>query len=376
MTEKTAKKELALATRCIHVGAAPDSLTGAVIRPRYSTSTFAQQSPGVPLGDWDYARAGNPTRDAVEELLASLELAHYGLVFASGLAAIDAIIRGLLQRDDKIVMCDDVYGGTARLLRNHHKDHAVTMLDMSNVDSLMSHFKTHPDSRMVWVESPTNPLLKEIDIQRVSDIAHQHNAIVVVDNTFASPVYQQPLQLGADVVIHSTSKYLGGHSDLIGGAIMVNEEMLFEPLKKQQFEVGAIMSPENCELLQRSIKTLPIRMREHQKNAAFIAEKLAAHRAVQRVNYPGYSGMIAFWLHGGFADVDRFLQNLSLITLAESLGGVESLINHPDRMTHASVPLAQKKALGIGENLLRLSVGIEDKIDLWQDIKSALDSVV
>lgn len=374
-------------TRCVQGGANIDPQSGAVMRPIYQTSTYAQTAPGE-FATYDYSRAGNLSRDGLEEALAWIEGAKHALSFASGLAAIQAIIQ-TLSPGDRVLVCDDVYGGTGRLFRKLFQKFGIdfTFLDMSNVNNIREAYS--PEVRMIWIESPTNPLLKIIDIRKVVDIAAQNGAIVVVDNTFATPIFQTPLTLGADVVVHSTTKYIGGHSDLIGGAIMTSNPDLFEQYQFVQFAAGSVPSPFECFLLHRSIKTLALRMAQHQTNAMGVAEFLESHPRIKRVSYPGlsshpghaiareqmsgFSGIVSFNLDGSYEDVVAFLQRLNLFTLAESLGGVESLINHPERMTHASVPPDLRKVLGIGPNLLRLSCGVEAVADLIDDLKQALD---
>lgn len=367
---------LSLSTLCVHAGAAPDGLTGAVIAPLYKSTTFSQSEPGKPIADWDYSRAGNPTRDRLEVALAALERAKYCITFASGLAAENAVV-SLLKAGDRVLVCDDVYGGTGRLFRTLHQDKIFDFLDLTDDNAIKAFFadETIAQSvKMIWVETPTNPLLKEINIAPLLQWSKQYGVMIVVDNTFATPIYQQPLLQGADIVLHSTTKYMGGHSDILGGAVMLNCEKLHESLRYQQFAAGAVPSPSDCELLHRSLKTLDVRMQRHQENARQIFQFLQNHDYVAQVNYPGYSGMISFALKGPYDGVKYFLEKLCLFILAESLGGVESLINHPARMTHASVPSEQRKTLGIDDNLLRLSVGIESAADLQQDLQQALDA--
>lgn len=376
-------------TSCVHAGVKPDKETGAIMTPIFQTSTYVQQAPGEHQG-WDYSRAGNPTRDALEASLAALEGADYGLSFSSGLAAEQAIIQ-TLEPGAQIIVCDDVYGGTGRLFRTlfakYNFDFVfVDMTDVAAVEAAIS-----DRTKMLWIESPTNPLLKIIDIPALAALAKKKQALTVVDNTFASPIFQAPLTLGADLVMHSTTKYIGGHSDVIGGAVMTSNKDLYEQIKYIQFAAGAVPGPFEAFLLLRSIKTLAIRMQQHEVNATKIAEFLESHARVEQVFYPGlsshpqhrlateqmrgFSGMLSFRLKADFDGTTRFVQALNLFELAESLGGVESLINHPEKMTHASVPPELRAALGIGPNLLRLSVGIESVSDLLGDLEQAFKSL-
>lgn len=373
-------------TTAVHAGANIEPITGAVMTPIFQTSTFAQKSPGEHTG-FDYSRAKNPTRSALEEAFAGLEQARYGLAFASGLAAEQAIAQ-LLPPHCEVIVCDDVYGGTGRLFRRLFARYDITFhfVDMNDLKTVES--KINSKTKMIWVETPTNPTLKVISIAAISSLAKKASATLVVDNTFASPMFQKPLALGADIIIHSTTKYIGGHSDLIGGAVMVSDPKLYEELQFIQFAAGAVPSPFECFLLLRSIKTLAVRMQQHEKNAIAVATFLEKHPRIQRVFYPGlsshpqhaiakeqmrgFSGMLSFDLKGDYEDVLKFLPKLKLFCLAESLGGVESLVNHPEKMTHASVPEDMRKKLGIGPTLIRLSCGIEDKDDLVGDLSLAL----
>ena len=354
--------------------------------PIYQTSTYVQKSPGEHLG-WDYSRAGNPTRDSLEEAFAKLEGAKHGLAFSSGLAAEQAIIQ-TLEPGDEVIVCDDVYGGTGRLFRTLFAKFGITFSFVDMTDEEQVAAKITDKTKLFWVETPTNPLLKVIDIQKFSALAKSHGALLVVDNTFSSPIFQSPLELGADVVVHSTTKYIGGHSDIIGGAVMTSDKDLYEKIKYVQFAAGAVPGPIESFLLHRSIKTLAVRMAQHERNAMMVARFLEESDKVERVFYPGlsshpqhalakeqmsgFSGMVSFRLKGDYEDVKRFLKGLHIFSLAESLGGVESLINHPELMTHASVPQPLREKLGIGPNLLRLSVGIEDGEDLVEDLSAAL----
>lgn len=376
-----------LLTRMVHAGAAPDEATGAVMAPIHQTTTFAQQAPGE-YKTWEYSRSGNPTRDAYEQALAIIEGADHGLAFASGLAATQAILQ-LLDPPTHVLVCDDVYGGTGRLCRTLFGKYGLDFefIDMTSIDNIRAAYRKG-ETRMIWIESPTNPTMKLVNIPEIVDLVTSDDCMVVVDNTFATPIFQSPLDLGADLVIHSTTKYIGGHSDFIGGAIMLSDDELYDRLKFVQFAAGSVPSPFECFLAHRSIKTLAVRMAQHEKGAMAVAKALCAHPRVKDVWYPGleshpqhelarrqmsgFSGIVTFVLDGDYDDVLSFLSKLELFVLAESLGGVESLVNHPERMTHASVPPELRETLGIGPNLLRLSVGIEDPADLVQDLETAL----
>ncbi|MEM9460202.1 MAG: PLP-dependent aspartate aminotransferase family protein [Myxococcota bacterium] len=383
---KNLTKDHDIHTRCVQAGAEADPATGAVMRPIYQSSTYAQQAPGE-YKTYEYSRSGNPSRDGLEAALAGIEGADHGLAFASGLAATQAIIQ-CLSPGDRVLVCDDVYGGTGRMFRQLFAKFGITFdfLDMSTADNVRQAYS--PDVRILWIESPTNPLLKIIDIRAMVELAAQNGAMVVVDNTFATPIFQSPLALGADLVLHSTTKYIGGHSDLIGGAIMTSNPELYERYKFIQFAAGSVPSPFECFLLHRSIKTLAVRMAQHQKNGLAVAQFLESHPRVRRVSYPGlpshpghalardqmsgYSGIVSFNLDGDYEQVKQVLSRLELFVLAESLGGVESLVNHPEQMTHMSVPPELRKKLGIGPDLLRLSCGIEGTDDLVRDLEQAL----
>ncbi len=375
-------------TRAIHAGQAPDPSTGAIMTPIFQSATFAQESPGVFKEDYDYSRASNPTRKALEKNLASLEGAAFGLCYASGCSA-EAAVLHLLKGGDHVILCDDVYGGTNRLF--HHVFNKagveVTLVDMTDLDAFDGAFRD--STRVVWLETPTNPTLKIIDIAKVAQRAHAQGAIVCVDNTFCSPYLQSPMALGADIVCHSTTKYMGGHSDVIGGALLMNDADLFEKLKFIQLSVGAVPGILDCFLMLRSTKTLHVRMQRHCENAMRIAKWLENHAKVERVLYPGleshpqyllareqmprgFGGMITIYVKGGLDAANAMLKRTELFTIAESLGGVESLIEHPGIMTHASVPPEQRDQLGITDSLVRLSVGIEDADDLIADLDYAL----
>ncbi|MDZ4693095.1 cystathionine gamma-synthase [Terricaulis sp.] len=375
-------------TRCIHAGQQPDPTTGAIMTPVYQTSTYVQKSPGVVIEDYDYARSANPTRKALEANLASLEGGRHGIMFASGLASLAGCIH-LLSSGDHVLLCDDVYGGTYRSLDKVFKQFGITYtrVDMLDLDATEAAFT--PKTKLVWIETPTNPLLKVVDIAAVARIGKARGAIVCVDNTFATPVLQNPLSLGADIVSHSCTKYIGGHSDVIGGVLITNSDELGERLHYIQNAVGAISAPWDCFLLLRSTKTLHVRVQRHCENAAKIADFLAQQSQIERVIYPGrtdhpqheiakkqmrggYGGMITATLKGGLPAARNFLERVQLFSLAESLGGVESLIEHPAIMTHASIDKPLREALGISDGLVRFSVGIEDVDDLIADIAEAL----
>jgi cystathionine gamma-lyase len=381
-------KQYGFATRAIHVGQEADPLTGAVVPPLYMTSTYAQEAPGVHKG-YEYSRTDNPTRRAWERNIAALEEGTDAIAFSSGMAAIDSVVR-LLQPGEHIVACADLYGGTVRLFERVWKAYGigVSYVEESTPDAIAAEFT--PKTRMLYLESPTNPLLQIADIAQLSALAHARNAWVVVDNTFATPYAQTPLTLGADLVVHSTTKYLAGHSDLIGGVIVVRHAELAERLRFLQNAVGAIPSPFDCWLCLRSVKTLALRMQQHERNALAVAQLLAQHPRVVRVHYPGLATHPQHELarrqmrnFGGVLSVEfpseqharAFLQALRLFTLAESLGGVESLACHPATMTHASVPRERRLRLGITDGLVRLSCGIEETEDLLADIEQALAAV-
>lgn len=386
MTE--AHNPMDLATLCVHAGVEPEPLTGAIMTPIFQTSTYVQPAPGKPLVEHlDYSRAGNPTRTALENALAALEGAAHAITFASGLAAEQAIAQ-ILDPGDRVLVSEDVYGGTGRLFRRFFAKYGIEFefLDLRDLAGLQQALAK--PARMVWVETPTNPLLRIIDIAAVSALAKRAGAIVVVDNTFCSPILQRPLELGADLVVHSSTKYIGGHSDLIGGAVMANDPELAEKVRFAQFAGGAVNSPFECFLLLRSIKTLALRMERHSANAMQFARALQDDGAFEEVIYPGleshpqhalaarqmrgFSGMVSVRIGGERQRGVRFLQGLRLFALAESLGGVESLVNHPETMTHASVPPELRDKLGIDAGLIRFSVGIENANDLIEDVRNAL----
>ncbi len=381
-------------TRVIHAGQAPDPSTGAVMPPIYATSTYAQRSPGIHQG-FEYSRTQNPTRFAYERCVADLEAGTRGFAFASGLAAI-ATLLDLLSPGDHIVAGEDMYGGTRRLFSQVREASAalqfsfVDLRDLTAVEAAI-----RPQTRLIWVESPSNPLLKLTDLAALAAIAHRHGVLAAADNTFATPYLQRPLELGFDLVMHSGTKYLNGHSDVVNGMLVVgDDEELAERLAFLQNAVGAVASPFDAFLALRGVKTLAVRMQRHCENALELAQYLARHPAIERVHYPGlpshpqhalaraqmrdprgqgaYGGMISVELKGGLARARRFLERCELFALAESLGGVESLIEHPASMTHSSVPEDTRSALGIGAGLCRLSVGIEDVEDLKADLAAAL----
>ena len=381
----TETKDWGFATRALHVGQGPDPATGAVVQPIHLASTFAQQGVGKHQG-FEYSRTGNPTRNALEECLAALEEARHCLAFASGLGAETTLLL-LLNPGDHVVYMEDVYGGTFRLFDKVLKRYGLTFtpVDATDVDRVEQAMT--PATRMVWLESPTNPLLRVVDIDAVSEVAHTRGAIVCVDNTFATPYLQQPIHLGADVVVHSSTKYIGGHSDVVGGAIMTSNDDLEKQLRFHQNAVGAVPSPFDCWLLLRGIKTLALRVERQSANAMQVAQALERSQAVRRVYYPGleshpnrsiasrqmrlFGGMVSFEV-ADEATAFRVLERLKLFTLAESLGAVESLAEHPARMTHASIPAAERQRAGVGDGLIRLSVGVEDAADLIADLESAL----
>jgi cystathionine gamma-lyase len=382
-------QQLGFSTRAIHAGQSPDPTTGAIMTPVYLTSTYVQESPGVHKG-WEYSRTHNPTRKAYENCLANLEGGKFGFAFASGCAATTTIIQ-MLQNGDHIIAGDDMYGGTFRLfnrvLRNNGLD--FSYVDLINVENFSKAIK--PNTKLVWLETPTNPTLKLVDIRRIAKIAVEKGIMTVVDNTFMSPYFQQPLALGADIVVHSATKYIGGHSDVVGGIAVTNRDDIAEKLAFLSNSMGGIQGAFDSFMCLRSLKTLPLRMKAHESNAIAIAKFLETHPKVAKVIYPGLEshpqhslakeqmsgmgGMITFYIKGGLAEARTFLENVQIFALAESLGGVESLIEHPAIMTHASVPAENRKALGIDDTLIRLSVGIEDLEDLMNDLKSAFDKV-
>jgi cystathionine beta-lyase/cystathionine gamma-synthase len=378
-----------LATRFIHSGAHPDPSTGAIMTPIYQTSTFVQEAPGVNKG-FEYARSQNPTRFALEEAMAGIENGKFGLVFGSGVAATDAVMK-LLQPGDEIIAANDMYGGTYRLFTKIYEKfglrfHYVNMQDPENIRAHINE-----KTQLIWTETPTNPLMNITDIAAVAAISKEHKLVLCVDNTFASPYLQNPLDLGADIVMHSATKYLGGHSDVIQGCLVLNDQELRDQLYFIQKSAGAVPGPMDCFLVLRGIKTLHVRVQRHSENGEKIAHWLRAHPKVAKVYWPGfedhpnhdvakkqmrgYGGMISFeLLDDSIATVNKVLSSTKLFSLAESLGGVESLINHPASMTHASIPREERIKNGLKDSLIRLSVGIEDVEDLIQDLADAIDA--
>ena len=380
------KNKLNIASKVIHVGGEADAETGAIIPPIYQTSTYVQSSPGEHKG-YEYTRSHNPTRSRLEECLAALEGAEHAVVTSSGMSAIALIVHAL-PHNARILCGDDVYGGTYRIFTTvFDKTHKVEFVDTTNYALLEKKMETFSPN-VLWIETPTNPLLKITDIQKVCDLAKKYNAMTVVDNTFMSPYFQNPLKLGADIVVHSMTKYIGGHSDVVGGAIVTSSKDFYDKLWTLQNSTGPCQSPFDSWLTLRGLKTLAVRMKAHQENALEIASWLEKQEQVERVIYPGleshpqydiareqmsgFGGMITFFIKGGLEESKKFLSKLEIFSLAESLGGVESLIEHPAIMTHASVPLEVREKLGIHDNLIRLSVGIEDVNDLRTDIQQGL----
>lgn len=375
-------------TKTIHGGQHPDPATGAVMPPVYQTSTFAQKSPGV-HGGYEYSRAANPTRTALENALASIENGTRGLAFSSGLAATDCVLK-LLKPNDEVIAMDDLYGGTYRMFSKIYQEFGIKFhfVDMNDLDKFKS--LINENTKLVWVETPTNPLMKLADIEAVAKITKEKNLLFAVDNTFATPYLQRPLDMGADIVMHSATKYLGGHSDVIAGALIVKNEQLGEKLHFAQFATGGTLGPQDSYLVLRGIKTLHLRMQRHCENGEKVANFLSNHPKVKAVYYPGlesnpfydiakkqmqggFGGMVSFTFESGKKeDAIKFLESVRVFTLAESLGGVESLANHPALMTHASIPEDKRKEIGITDDLVRLSVGVEDAEDLLEDLRQAL----
>jgi cystathionine beta-lyase/cystathionine gamma-synthase len=379
-------RELGFDTLAIHAGQAPDPVTGAVMPPIHLSSTFAQDGPGKHRG-FEYSRTDNPTRRMLEACMAALEGGTTGIAFASGSASSAALLETLAP-GDHVISSDDVYGGTYRLMQRVVAPRGVSFSRVDMGDLALVRGAILPETKMLWVETPTNPLLKLADIAALAELAHSRGLSLIVDNTFATPVIQRPLALGADAVVHSTTKYLNGHSDVVGGVVVTRDPALAERLKFLQNAIGAVPSPFDCYLVLRGLKTLPIRMRRHAETAAGLAEFLAGHPSVAKVHFPGLAshpqhalarrqmalpgGMISCELRGGYAAAVKLLSATRLFTCAESLGGVESLIEHPASMTHASLPPDARAALGIGEGLVRLSVGLEDPADLQRDLERGL----
>jgi cystathionine gamma-synthase len=379
-------KQHDFSTRAIHAGQEFDPRTGAIIPPIYQTSTFVQDGVGGLRGGYEYSRSANPTRSSLQEQLASLEGGAHGFSFASGLAAEDVLLRSKLKPGDHIVMSNDVYGGTHRLVSKVFVPWGVSLdtVEMTDLDAVRAAIR--PNTKVLWVETPSNPLMKITDIAALAELGHAAGVTVVVDNTFASPYLQNPLAFGADVVVHSTTKYLGGHSDVLGGALVMNDDALATAVGFLQFAAGAVSSPMDAWLTTRGIKTLAVRVERHSSNALAIAEALAVHPSIERVYYPGlpdhpghelaarqmraFGGMLSVAVRGGAAAARKLAESTEIFQLAESLGGVESLIEHPARMTHASVAGTE---LEVPADLIRLSVGIEDVDDLIDDLRQALD---
>ncbi len=382
----------AFSTRAIHNGEEPDFRDGAsgdVAVPIHLSTTFARLRADSPTAGYEYTRSLNPTRKALEEKLAALDGAKYGLAFSSGLAAASTVIISLLKAGDNVIGFDDLYGGTRRLLSNVfvNFDISATYVDATKPENIENAIT--PKSKLIWIESPTNPLMKLADIKAIAQIAHKHGLILVVDNTFLSPYFQRPLDLGADIVVYSTTKYIGGHSDVLGGSVVLNNDDYYKKLAYNQNAVGAVLSPFDSYLTLRGVKTLAVRMQQHQKNALALAEFLESSPKVKRVNFPllkshpqhalaeaqssGSSGIFSFELVGTLDDAQNFLSKLKLFATAESLGGVESLIEIPAIMTHASVPKEVREQNGISDTLIRVSAGIEDTEDLVEDFRQALE---
>jgi len=379
-----------LATRVIHAGQSPDPSTGAIMTPIYTTSTYVQKSPGDHLG-YEYSRTHNPTRKAWEGCIADLEGGSHGFAFASGMAAVDTVMH-LLAPGDHVLAMNDLYGGTWRLferVRRRSSGLDFSFVDLADEEAAKRAIR--PETKIIWVETPTNPMLQLVDIARMSELARANDCLLVVDNTFATPMLQRPITLGADIVVHSVTKYLNGHSDMVGGALVVNGEDLGEKIGFIQNSAGAVQGPFDAFLVMRGVKTLALRMKAHCENAGRIAEWLTGQNKVRKVIYPGldghpqkalaerqmsgFGGMVSFDLDGDLSAARRFLENTRLFALAESLGGVESLVNHPAIMTHATVPKETRDRLGVTDTLIRLSVGIEDIDDLVRDLETALAAV-
>ena len=375
-------------TKAVHAGVRPDPATGAIMTPIYQTSTYVQKSPGDHKG-FEYGRSNNPTRSALQESLAALENADHGLVFGSGLAAIDAVIK-LLKPGDEVISANDLYGGTYRIFTKVFQNFGIKFhfIDMSDVKNIETYI--NENTKLIWLETPTNPMMNIVDIIGVSTIAKKHKLLLAADNTFASPALQNPIDLGVDIVMHSATKYLGGHSDLVMGALVMKEDALYKKLSFIQNSCGAVPGPQDCFLVLRGIKTLHLRMQRHCENGEKVARFLRDHPRVNKVYWPGfedhpnhqiakeqmrgYGGMISFTFHND--DIDqcfKVLEKLKVFALAESLGGVESMANHPASMTHGSVPKEERLKVGLLDSLIRLSVGIEDADDLVADLGQALD---
>lgn len=386
MSQKKTTKALGFETRAIHAGQSPDPSNGAIMTPVFLSSTYVQKSPGHHQG-YEYSRTGNPTRKSYEDCVASLEGGDRGFATSSGCSATMLTLH-LLKSGDHVIASDDMYGGTFRLFDKVFKNQGIefSYVDLTNAKNLEKAIQKN--TRLLWIETPTNPMLKLADIEALSAVARKKKILVAVDNTFMSPYFQRPLELGADLVVHSTTKYIGGHSDVVGGVIVTSTKELSEKIAFLSNAVGPIASPFDSFLCMRSVKTLAIRMRAHAENAQKVAEFLESQKQVEKVIYPGlkshpqhalakkqmhgFGGMITFYLKGGIKESRQFLESVRVFSLAESLGGVESLVEHPAIMTHASVPVETRRSLGISDNLIRLSVGIETLDDLLEDLKAAL----
>ena len=362
------------ATRTIHAAQPSEPGTGALIAPIFQTSTYEQDAPGEHRG-FDYSRTNNPTRQRLEQVLADLEGVTHAAVFASGLAAENAVLQAYLRAGDEVIVPLDVYGGTYRMLTRVYEQLGCSVRAVDTTQLVRVTEAVTDRTRLVWLESPTNPRLIVSDIRAIADIAHARHAHVVVDNTFATPCFQQPFELGADIVVHSVTKYLAGHSDVIQGAVLARDAEIFAPIKFLQNATGAVPSPFDCWLTLRGIQTLELRMLRHQENARTIAAALSAHPRVQRVYYPGFGGMVSFELDGTPDEVSAFVSSRRWFTLAESLGGVKALICHPARMTHASIPADKRQALGLSDALIRLSPGLEHPDDLVEDLIEGLEGL-
>jgi cystathionine gamma-lyase len=376
-------------TRAIHAGEEPNYSEGAagdVVTPLHLTTTYVWHNPSKPVSEFDYVRSSNPTRKAYEAKLAAIEYVKYGLAFASGMAAENAVLQALTAAGDHIIGFDDLYGGTRRLFDKVYTHLSVSYIDLNDMELFEATIR--PETKIVWIESPTNPLTKICNIAAVAEAAHKHGLVVVIDNTFLSPYFMKPATLGADIIVHSTTKYIGGHSDVLGGAVLTSDDGLYEKLKAIQNNCGAVLSPFDSYLNMRGIKTLSVRMERHQKNALAIARYLESHPKVNKVLYPGleshpqhelikqqttgFGGMLSFELKGTLEDAECFMDKLALFVTAESLGGVESLIELPVKMTHVHVDKSVRDAIGISDTLIRVSVGIEDSEDLIADLEQAL----
>jgi cystathionine beta-lyase/cystathionine gamma-synthase len=382
-------KKMEFETKAIHVGQKPDPSTGAVIVPIYQTSTYVQEKIGKHKG-YEYSRTANPTRKALEDCLASLEEARFGLAFGSGMAAISTVL-SLLKSGDHILCSDDVYGGTYRVFEQVYKDYGLefSYVDSTKISEIERNLRKN--TRLLWVETPSNPLMHLTDLKKVSQLTKKRGIILAVDNTVATPYFQKPLLLGTDLVIHSTTKYLGGHSDVVGGAILVSNPKLYERLKFCQNAVGGVPGAFDCWLVLRGLKTLAVRMEKHQGNALKVAKFLESHPKVKKVLYPGllshpqhllakkqmsgFSSLLSFEIKGDLKKAKRVCESCKIFCLAESLGGVESLIEHPALMTHSSIPKKIREKRGVGDNLIRISVGIENSKDLIEDLKQSLGKI-